>query len=161
MKRLRILIFVLMVVFVITGCAKQQFPTEDDFLVEMDSIPEIQHNQSFAFTASLTNTSRRAWKISHGADMFTYEIIDSEGSVVYPENGIMFINSIGYGHTLQPKATYRNNGDEQRSKAYYEYIIKEPGTYTVRSKVQFQVESNGDRSEFITLESEPKHFVVK
>jgi hypothetical protein len=92
--------------------------------------------------------------------MFTYEIYDSKGKSVLQENKLLFRNDIGYLHQLKPEILYKNNGHDQRSKEYYQFVIKEPGNYTVKSKAEFQLQSEDTNADFI-IYSKPIHFIVK
>ncbi|CAM3153348.1 hypothetical protein PASE110613_17880 [Paenibacillus sediminis] len=135
-------------------------PNESMFEVGIDELADIKVNHKFEITGFIKNNSVFSWEISHGSGMFTYEIFDKEGNAVKQENKILFRNDIGYVTKMKSNDIYRNNGIGQRSKEFYEFVIKKPGKYKVISKAEFQIK-NEDKEiqEFIT--SKAYEFIVK
>lgn len=113
------------------------------FEVGVDSLEGIKANTPFQINGFIRNKSDYTWKISHGAGMFIYQIYDKEGNLVPPNTGVLFRNDIGFLHELTPGEVYKKNGEEQRSKEYYEFKLIEPGKYKVKTIVHFEVD-NGE-----------------
>ena len=101
-------------------------------------ITNIQVNQPFKINGFIKNTSNRTWQLAHGAEMFTYEIFDDEGKLVPNLENFLFKNDIGFVKELKPGEIYRYNGEEHRSKEYYEFTINKAGNYKARTTVNFR-----------------------
>ncbi|MWC30939.1 hypothetical protein [Paenibacillus sp. MMS18-CY102] len=158
MKKVIVIICSLFIFAALFGCASEAQQHENNFEVGIDTLSDIQANETFEIIGFLKNSSKHTVKISHGSDIFTYEIFDAEGTLIPPQNHILARNDIGYLRELQPDEVYRNNGKGQRSKEYYEYVIAKPGRYTVKTKVEFRLENEGNKAEQIV--SEPYTFIV-
>lgn len=143
--------------FAMIGCSKPITSKADMFEVGSNELKNIKANQAFQITGYLKNNSNQKWNISHGSDMLTYEIYDNNGTVVRQDHGILFRNDIGYLRELEPETEYRNNGEDQRSKEYYEFKIDKPGKYTIKTTAQFQISNE----EFEISSVELNEFIVK
>jgi hypothetical protein len=160
MKKIISFISIAILSFFLIGCTQSK-PNEKMFEVGIDDINDIKLNQEFEITGYLKNNSKYKWGINHGSGMFTYEIFDSEGNPVRQENNILFRNDVGYLHEIKPKDIYRNNGQDQRSKEYYEFVIDKPGNYTVKSKAEFWIQNEENKKAELIIYSDPFEFIVK
>lgn len=161
MKKVIIITVSLFLLTVMIGCSKEFNPHANMFEVGSDELKSIKTNQPFQINGFVRNNSNQKWNISHGAGMFTYEIYDADGNLVKQNNDFLFRNDIGYLSELESKTEYRNNGEEQRSKEYYEFKIAKPGKYKVKTKVEFQVRNGDATEEFDLSSSEINEFEVK
>ncbi len=74
--------------------------------------------------------------------MFTYRVFDQEGNQIPyqgDDSGFLFRNDIGFMSKLEAGEVYPDNASEHRSSGYYEFVIDEPGEYTVQTEVTFKV----------------------
>ncbi|OBR65187.1 hypothetical protein A7K91_00465 [Paenibacillus oryzae] len=161
MKKVILFTLLLSLLFIVTACSKETAPDEKMFEVGSDDLTNIQASQPFQINGYVKNKSNHKWDISHGADIFTYEIYDSEGNLVKQDYDMLFTNSIGYVSELKPKAEFRNNYEEQRNKEYYEFQIEKPGTYKVKTIATYRIENGDEKVEFVLSSSELNEFVVK
>lgn len=109
----------------------------------------------------LINNSNQTWEISHGAGMFTYEIYDDKGKIVQQEFDMRYRNDVGYSAKLQSKEVYNNNGEENRSKEYYEFQINSPGTYYIKTKAEFRMKNKEKYVGFEIVSKEPSQITVE
>lgn len=98
--------------------------------------------------------------MSHSAGIFTYEIYDEEGTLVSQNQKMLFRDDIGYIAKLEPNESYRQNGEEHRSKEYYQFIITNPGRYKVKAKAEFKV-SYGQLKYKYLITSDEIYILVK
>jgi hypothetical protein len=161
MRKMFLITLSLMLLFIVTACSKETTPDEKMFEVGSDDLTNIQASQPFQISGYIKNKSKHKWDISHGADIFTYEIYDSDGNLVKQEYDMLFTNSIGYLSELKPKTEFRNNYEEHRSKEYYEFQIEKPGTYKVKTIATFRIENGDERVEFVLSSNELNEFIVK
>ncbi|RED66319.1 hypothetical protein DFP95_101818 [Cohnella lupini] len=131
------------------------------FEVGIDELPDIHVNQKFEISGFIKNNSNISWEISHGSGMFTYEIFDKEGKAVKQEQNILFRNDIGYALKMESNGIYRNNGLDQRSKEFYEFVIKKPGKYTVKSKAEFRIKNENKGIQELIITSKDYELLVK
>lgn len=160
MKKITTLVIIIIPFLLLLGCSSTTKPNENMFEVGIDELIDIKVNQKFIITGHLKNKSKYAWGITHGSGMFTYEILDSEGELVQQESKVLFRNDIGYYHEIKPKEVYRHNGQDQRSREFYEFVIKKSGEYTVRSKVEFWIQTEDNQDENLIFYSDPYEFSV-
>jgi hypothetical protein len=104
----------------------------------IDELSNIHVNQPFKINGFLKNNSNHSWEIFHGAGMFSYQIYDENGNPI-PREGELFVNGIGMRKSLKSHEVYRNNGEEQRSREFYEFTINNAGNYKVRTIVKFRI----------------------
>jgi len=161
MKKVILITLSLFLFSIVTGCSEEINPNENLFEVGSDELKSIKTNQPFQITGFVKNNSKQKWDISHGAGMFTYEIYDSDGNLVEQDNDFLYRNDIGYLDELKPKTEYRNNGEEQRSKEYYEFKINKPGVYKIKTEAKFQVRNGEEIEEFYVSSGELNEFAVK
>lgn len=94
---LKIMVFFIFV-GAILGCTKTVQPIESMFQVSVDNMTDVKVNEPFTINGYLTNVSKKSWQLSHGAGMFTYQIVDEEDNLVpreiMPE--FLFRNDIGF-----------------------------------------------------------------
>ncbi|MGN7382040.1 MULTISPECIES: hypothetical protein [unclassified Paenibacillus] len=145
---------------ILIGCSNSVKPDASMFEVGIEELQGIRANEPFIITGYLKNNSKHSWEISHGAGMFTYEIVDMEGNRVTRNTGLLIQNAIGYLTQLKPNEVLQNNGEEQRSEEYYTFVIDKPGRYKVRTNVEFRIEHNQEIYEQ-TLTSEFYEFTVE
>lgn len=142
-----------------TGCAQKSAVTTNMFEAAIEPLSEVKAGTPFQVVGYITNTSSTTLEITHGARMFTYELVDADGNTVPAKEKLLYSNDIGYRTSIKAGGTYRNNAEDQRSRAFFEFELGQPGTYQVKAIVKFQIQSNGDVRE-IQLESEPYSFTV-
>lgn len=118
-------------------------------------------NKPFVISGYLENVSERTWQIMHGAGMFTYEVVDDKGQPIPQDNRILFHNDMGSIKELLPNDQYRENGEEHRSRAYYEFTISEPGRYEVRVTADFRLAKQDGIYSEVTLISDTYKFHVR
>lgn len=157
MNKFLLATIVFFMLFSMIGCSKAIVPNADMFEAGNDELINIKANQSFQITGYLKNNSKQEWNISYGADMFTYEIYDKDGNIVKQDYEMLFVNSIGYSSEIKPKTEYRDNGEDQRSKEYYEFNIDKPGKYTIMTTVKFRINDE----EFQITSEELNEFIVE
>lgn len=144
-----------------TVSAEEHVPIEAANLeVGVDLPGNISANEAFVISGFLSNLSGNTLSITHGASLFTYELEDASGASVKPQIDFLFRNDIGYSAEIKPDESYRDNGEEHRSKEYYEFVLTEPGEYSVRAKAHFHVEGSDGKRVEIELFSEPVPVVV-
>lgn len=151
---------VFMFMSILVGCSNSVKPDASMFEVGIEELQGIRANEPFIITGYLKNNWKHSWEISHGAGMFTYEIVDMEGNPVKRESDMLFQNDIGYLVQIKPNEVYKDNGEEQRSEEFYTFVIDKPGRYKVRTNVEFQIEHNQEIYEQ-TLTSEFYEFTVE
>jgi len=126
----------LFIVILMSGCTNNRI-SENNFQVGIDEIKNVKANEVFEINGYLKNKSNRTMNISHGSDMFTYEVYDEDGNPVPPNRTILYRNDVGYSMEIKPNEEYRNNGEGQRSIEYYQFLIQKPGNYEVKTNVEF------------------------
>ncbi|MFC5987784.1 hypothetical protein [Marinicrinis lubricantis] len=111
---------------------------QNPFTIRIDVLSEIKVNQPFNVVGTLKNNTNAPIRISYGANLFTYQIMDQEGKPIEQDAEILLaVNDIGFETELEPGTAFRYNGEDHRSKAYYEFTMSEPGTYRVRATATF------------------------
>jgi hypothetical protein len=88
------------------------------------------------------------------------EIYNEAGERILPKATMLLEHAIGYQVELRTGEEYRNNGQDQRSKEYYEFVIHQPGNYKVKTNVEFMMNNDGKQKK-ISLSSESKEFKVQ
>lgn len=162
MKRnLSICLFV--VIMTLVGCSNSTVTTPDAgmFNIIVDTSTDLQAGESILLTGKLVNHSDSSWELEHGADMFTYDVYDSNGNRVSQSveplmvegNIVRMVNSIGFMKSLQPMEQYSNDGEGHVYPKNNEYILP-AGNYTIVSKAKFRIKHDGTGYEF-EIESEP------
>ncbi|WP_145328574.1 hypothetical protein [Paenibacillus xylanexedens] len=162
MIKLNIKVMILILFLILTACSASNEKESSDsiFQVGIDEIENVKVNKPFQFVGYLKNSSKKAVEISHGSGMFSYEIYNEAGERILPNATVLLEHAIGYQVEIGPGEEYRNNGQEQRSKEYYELVIQQPGNYKVKTHVEFMM-NNDDKQKKISLSSESKEFKVQ
>ncbi|TLS49806.1 hypothetical protein FE782_22625 [Paenibacillus antri] len=162
MKRIKIVISALLLLITLSACTSDiESETHDSiFQVGVDELKNVKANEAFEIIGYLKNKSKRTLEVSHGSGMFTYEIYNEDGDQILPNTTIFIRNDIGYMVELKADEEYRNNGEGQRSKEYYEFVIHEPGYYKVKMHVEFSINNEG-KQEQINISSDLKEFKVE
>ncbi|WP_168122418.1 hypothetical protein [Paenibacillus sp. HB172176] len=161
MKNVILITLAILLLSVWSGCSKEINPNANMFEVGSDKLKSVKVSQSFQITGFLKNNSNQKWNISHGAGMFTYEIYDGDGNLVKQDHNILYRDDIGYLDELKPKTEYRNNGEEHRSKEYYEFKIDKPGVYKIKTRAIFWVRNGEETDKFDLSSSNLNEFEVK
>lgn len=151
----------LSILFVLSEESLKSKLNESKFEVGNDELKNIQVNEPFQITGYLRNISNQNLEISYGAGLFTYEIYDSDGKIVQRKDGMLFKNDIGYVAEVKSKAEYRDNGEGQRSKEYYEFKINELGTYRLKTKAEFRIKNEEEYKGFEIISDDLYEFIVK
>lgn len=161
MIKLNVKIMILILFLILPACSPSNEKDASDsiFQVGVDDIANIKFNETFQFVGYLKNSSKKAVEISHGSGMFSYEIYNEEGERILPNGNVLLEHAIGYQVELRPGEVYRNNGQDQRSKEYYQFVIHQPGNYKVKTNVEFMMNNDGKQKK-ISLSSESKEFQV-
>ncbi|GIP32140.1 hypothetical protein [Paenibacillus sp. J2TS4] len=136
-----------MFISILAGCSNSVQPDASMLEVGIEELQGIQANEPFIITGYLKNNSKHSWEISHGAGMFTYEIVDAEGNPLKRKSGMLFRNNIGFLTQLKPDEVLHINGEEHRSEEYYTFVIDKPGQYKVRTNVEFRIENKQEINE--------------
>ncbi|UJF35516.1 hypothetical protein [Paenibacillus hexagrammi] len=145
---------------ILTGCNKTIKSNEGMFNVGIDQIEDVKINQPFEIHGYLRNNTSQSIEISFGAGLFTYKIFDEYGNVVPVSDQMLVVNDIGYDTSLGAGEVYRNNGEKQRSKEFYQFTIKKPGHYKVKAVAEFSVkDEEGNKNQKLT--SKMYDFTVK
>ncbi|SCY87244.1 hypothetical protein SAMN05720606_11119 [Paenibacillus polysaccharolyticus] len=162
MIKLNIKVLSLILLLILPSCSasNEKDPSDSIFQVGVDEIANIKVNKPFQIVGYLKNSSNRSVEISHGSGMFSYEIYNEDGERILPNGNVLLEHAIGYQVELQPGEEYRNNGQDQRSKEYYEFVIHQPGNYKVKTNVEFMMNNDG-KPKKISLSSESKEFKVQ
>jgi signal peptidase I len=162
MTKIKIVICSLLLLAILSGCRNHVESESHDsiFQVGIDNIEQVKVNEAFEVNGFIKNNSKRTVGISHGSGMFTYEIYTEDGDKIVPKNTTLVINDIGYMVELKSGEEYRNNGEGQRSKEYYEFVITVPGDYKVKMHVEFRMNNEG-KQEQIKISSDFEEFRVK
>lgn len=142
MKLIKVVIFSMLVSAFLVSC-NQSAHKPNDYEVIIDDLGAIFVAQAFQPQAVLKNNTDHTLEITHGADIFTYEIYDNEDVLVEQENLILVQNDIGYNVKLEANQSYKNNGEGHRSKEYYQFILNTPGQYRLKAKAVFYVNHEG------------------
>ncbi|MFC6333072.1 hypothetical protein ACFP56_10590 [Paenibacillus septentrionalis] len=158
MIRLKMLISCILFSLILSGCTNKTDGAI--YFVGIDEIKNVKVDEAFEITGYLQNNSKKALDISHGSAMFTYEIYGEDGVQILPSNTVLFRNDVGYTVTIDSYEEYRNNGEDQRSIEYYQFLITEPGVYKVKTNVEFSV-LNEDKEDLINISSDWKQFIVE
>ncbi|MGO4530364.1 hypothetical protein AB4Z30_14880 [Paenibacillus sp. 2TAF8] len=162
MIKLNVKIMILILFLILPACSpnNEKDPSNSIFQVGIDEIEDVKVNEVFQIVGYLKNSSSRSVEISHGSGMFSYEIYDEDGERILPNGNVLLEHAIGYQVEIRSGEEYRNNGQEQRSKEYYEFVIHEPGNYKVKMHVEFMMNNEGKQKK-ISLSSESKEFKVQ
>ncbi|MDP9701576.1 hypothetical protein J2T16_004518 [Paenibacillus intestini] len=162
MIKLNIKVMTLILFLILPACSasNEKDPSDSIFQVEVDEIENVKVNETFQIVGFLKNSSKNTVEISHGSGMFSYEIYNEAGERILPDETVLLEHAIGYQVELQPGEEYRNNGQDQRSKEYYEFVIHQPGNYKVKTHVEFMLNNDGKQKK-ISLSSEFKEFKVQ
>ena len=162
MTTIKIVICSLLFLATWSGCRNnvELVSHESIFQAGIDKIEQVKANEAFEVNGFIKNNSKRTIEISHGSGMFTYEIYSEDGDRIFPNGTTLFINDIGYMVELKSGEEYRNNGEGQRSKEFYEFAIKEPGDYKVKMQVELWLKYEG-KQEKIHISSDFEEFRVE
>ncbi|MBY0202438.1 hypothetical protein [Paenibacillus cucumis (ex Kampfer et al. 2016)] len=162
MIKLNMKIMTLILFLILPACSasNEKDPSDSIFQVEVDEIENVKVNETFQIVGYLKNSSKKAVEISHGSGMFSYEIYNEAGERILPDATVLLEHAIGYQVELRPGEEYRNNGQDQRSKEYYEFVIQQPGNYKVKTHVEFMMNNDGKQKK-ISLSSEFNEFKVQ
>ncbi|WP_434752328.1 hypothetical protein [Paenibacillus amylolyticus] len=162
MIKLNIKVMTLILFLILTACSasNEKDPSNSIFQVGLDEIENVRVNETFQIVGYLKNSSKKTVEISHGSGMFSYEIYNEDGERILPNATVLLENAIGYQVEIRPGEEYRNNGQDQRSKEYYEFVIPQPGNYKVKTNVEFMMDNDGKQKK-ISLSSESKEFKVQ
>lgn len=157
---IKIMIFILFLILPSCSPNNEKDPSNSIFQVGIDEIENVKVNKPFQIVGYLKNPSKKAVEISHGSGMFSYEIYNEAGERILPDETVLLEHAIGYQVELRPGEVYRNNGQDQRSKEYYQFVIHQPGNYKVKTNVEFLMNNDGKQKK-ISLSSEFKEFKVQ
>ncbi|WP_342554839.1 hypothetical protein [Paenibacillus sp. FSL R7-0652] len=162
MIKLNMKIITLIILLILSACSpnNEKDPSDSIFQVDVDEIEDVKVNEKFQIVGYLKNSSMRTVEISHGSGMFSYEIYNEAGEKILPNATVLLEHAIGYQVEIGPGEEYRNNGQDQRSKGYYEFVIDQPGNYKVKTHVEFTMNNDGKQKK-ISLSSESKEFKVQ
>ncbi len=164
MIKLNIKIMILILFLILPACSpnneKEKDPPDSIFQVGVVEIENVKVNKLFQIVGYLKNSSNRSVEISHGSGMFSYEIYNEDGERILPNGNVLLEHAIGYQVEIRSGEEYRNNGQKQRSKEYYEFVIHQPGNYKVKTNVEFMMNNDGKQKK-ISLSSESKEFKVQ
>ena len=159
MKLTKVIVYIVLLSITI-GFEIPSKPTENMFVVGVDELKDVRVSEPFVITGYVKNESKKSWDLSFGAGLFTYELYDKSGNIVKTDAEMLFRNDIGYSTKIGPGEVYRNNGEEHRSREFYQYTIQHPGIYKVRTTAEFNVVDNNQEYKFI-VSSKFFEFVVK
>lgn len=129
-------------------------PSESMFRIELQSPPTITAGETFEVKGYLVNQSETAWDIFHGADMFTYTIYDDAGKPLPNHEGMISVNDIGLGTTLQPNSKYNYDGEQHVSSKLYQLSVDQPGKYKIVGQAEFYITFD-NKSHRFQIQSEP------
>ncbi|MGF6355789.1 hypothetical protein ABIE27_003704 [Paenibacillus sp. 4624] len=162
MIKLNIKVMTLILFLILTACSASNEidPSDSIIQVGVDEITNVKVNETFQIVGYLNNSSNKTVEISHGSGMFSYEIYNEAGERILPKATMLLEHAIGYQVELRTGEEYRNNGQDQRSKEYYEFVIHQPGNYKVKTHVEFMMNNDGKQKK-ISLSSESKEFKVQ
>ncbi|KAA8787555.1 hypothetical protein EC604_27355 [Paenibacillus amylolyticus] len=162
MIKLNIKVMTLILFLILTACSASNEidPSDSIIQVGVDEITNVKVNETFQIVGYLNNSSNKTVEISHGSGMFSYEIYNEAGERILPKATMLLEHAIGYQVELRTGEEYRNNGQDQRSKEYYEFVIHQPGNYKVKTNVEFMMNNDGKQKK-ISLSSESKEFKVQ
>ena len=162
MIKLNVKVMILILFLILSACSpnNEKDPSNSIFQVGIDKIENVKVNEVFQIVGYLKNSSNRSVEISHGSGMFSYEIYNEDGERILPSANVLLEHAIGYQVVIRSGEEYRNNGQEQRSKEYYEFVIHQPGNYKVKMHVEFMMNNEGKQKK-ISLSSESKEFKVQ
>lgn len=162
MIKLNIKVLSLILFLILPACSAnhEKDPADSIFQVGVDEIANTKVNKTFQIVGYLKNSSKKTVEISHGSGMFSYEIYNEAGERILPDATVLLEHAIGYQVEIRPGEEYRNNGQDQRSKEYYEFVIQQPGNYKVKTHVEFMMNNDGKQKK-ISLSSESKEFKVQ
>ena len=124
-------------------------PTDSMFAVGVDELKDVRVGEPFVITGYVKNASKKSWDLSFGAGLFTYELYDKSGNIVKTDAEMLFWNNIGFSTNIGPSEVYRNNGEEHRSREFYQYTIQNPGIYKVRTTGDFNVVDKDESYKFV------------
>lgn len=144
---------------ILVGC--QSDPKAKNFSVTVAAPEDLRTGELFILTSTLVNHSDNPWDVQHGADMFTYDVFDSNSDrvpqgiepLIIDVNEVRGVDSIGFTKTLEPKEQFSYNGEEHVHPNNNEYILP-AGSYTIVSTAKFRIKQDGIDYEF-EIESEP------
>ncbi|MCM3131222.1 hypothetical protein M3629_00395 [Paenibacillus polysaccharolyticus] len=162
MIKLNIKVMTLILFLILPACSasNEKDPSDSIFQVGVDEFANIKVNKPFQIVGYLKNSSNRSVEISHGSGMFSYEIYNEDGERILPNVNVLLEHAIGYQVEIRSGEEYRNNGQKQRSKEYYEFVIHQPGNYKVKTNVEFMMNNDG-KPKKMSLSSESKEFKVQ
>jgi len=89
----------LKVMVVCFGQKQTSPPAESMYRLTVEKPAAIESGKPFKVKGMLTNVSKRAWQISHGADMFNYTLYDSDGAAIPRKENTILVESTGIGTT--------------------------------------------------------------
>ncbi|MCP1135291.1 hypothetical protein NKT34_18485 [Paenibacillus polysaccharolyticus] len=162
MIKLNIKVMTLILFLILPACSASNEKDASDsiFQVGIDEIENVKVNKPFQIVGYLKNSSKKTVEISHGSGMFSYEIYNEAGERILPNGNVLLEHAIGYQVEIRSGEEYRNNGQKQRSKEYYEFVIHQPGNYKVKTNVEFMMNNDGKQKK-MRLSSESKEFKVQ
>lgn len=159
MKLMKVVTLSIIVSTLLVSCS-QASHKPNDYEVVVDDLGTIFVAQAFQPQGILKNNTDHTLEFTHGADMFTYVIYDDEDVLVKQENRILVQNDIGYSVKLEANQSYKNNGEEHRSKEHYQFTLNTPGQYRMKAKAVYYVNHEG-RMEKKEIESRLLDFTVR
>ncbi|RUS45854.1 hypothetical protein [Cohnella sp. AR92] len=151
-------IIVLTLIIVLCGCnSKEQLPNDNMFKLDFEIPQSVKGGQEFEAKAFITNESKRKWNITHGVDIFTFEIRNKDGQIV-ENNGMIVVVGLGISTKLLPDKQYSYM--DANSKQFRRISISEHGKYYITARANFRIEENETTKE-INLRSEPKEIIIE
>ncbi|MDI4649734.1 hypothetical protein [Cohnella hashimotonis] len=155
---IRNLTFVVLLLILLCGCnSNETLPEDSVFSVDFEIPAQAAAGQAFDAKAFITNGSRKEWSISHGVDVFTFEIRNREGQLV-EQKGTVVVISLGISSKLVPKKPYSYTDDH--SEQFRRLSISKPGHYFITAKANFRIEEK-DTQRDISLTSKPKEIIIE
>lgn len=156
MKRILFLTFGL--VIFLCGCdSGSTSQNNKKFHLEFEIPQSSRAGQAFKAKAYLINDSNEEIKITHGVDLFTFDIRNSEGQSVNRKETMVVIG-LGIESELLPKKPYFYS--DSNAEPFQRLSILKPGTYYITAKANFRLEGEG-KPEEIHLTSEPKSIFIE
>ncbi|MBH5319642.1 hypothetical protein I6N90_17745 [Paenibacillus sp. GSMTC-2017] len=137
---MRMIVTLVISLGLLTSCSESiPQPRENMFEVGIEELVDVHVDRPFKVHGYLMNHAKNKWAITHGVDMFTYQIVDEKGDSVPHSGDFLFRNDTGMITEIKPNQVYTHNGEEQRSKEYYEFTIHKAGKYKVKAIVKFRI----------------------
>ncbi|MFD2330904.1 hypothetical protein ACFSR7_16760 [Cohnella sp. GCM10020058] len=152
------LLMVFLLFLLICGCSSNQtLPDESVFNLDFEIPTRVAAGQVFDATAYLTNNSRKKLDITHGVNVFTFDIKNADGQLV-EQKGIVVVFGISILSKLPPKKPYSYM--DTSSEQFRRLSVSKPGHYFITAKAQFRIEEK-DTHRDINLTSKPKEIIIE